>query len=60
MSASVARDDLHRHLARDLAGRVPAHAVGDDEEPTLLIRVGVEAVFVASTNAPDIGAGGDG
>jgi hypothetical protein len=38
---------------------VAAHAIRNDEQPTLLIGVGIEAVFVACPNSPDVGAGGD-
>ena len=32
-AGQLALDGLHRHLARDLAGGVAAHAVRDDEQP---------------------------
>jgi hypothetical protein len=43
----------HRHRARDLAGRVPAHTVGHDEEPELL--VDEEVVLVVIANLADVG-----
>jgi hypothetical protein len=38
---------------------VSAHAVRDDEQPSLVIRFGEEAVFVASADHAHIRAGGD-
>ncbi len=40
-------DDAHRQRARDLARRVPAHAVGDHEEAELLVDEVVVLVVVA-------------
>ena len=56
----VGGDDLDGHLAGDLAGRVAAHAVGDHEEAAILVRVGEEVVFVALSDAADVGSGGYG
>ncbi|MCA9539167.1 MAG: hypothetical protein KC620_09800 [Myxococcales bacterium] len=39
-------------IGRDLAGRVPAHAIGHDEQPPL--HVDVEGVFVVSPHLPHI------
>jgi hypothetical protein len=39
---------------------VTAHAIRNDEEPSLLIGVRIKAVFIACPDAPDICAGGDG
>src|SRR5690606_36954427 len=48
-------DDLDAAGARDVAGRVPAHAVGDDVEPELL--VDEVAVLVVAALATDVGDG---
>jgi hypothetical protein len=39
---------------------VPTHPIRDDEQTAFLVGIGVETVLVASANAPDISAGGDG
>ena len=52
------RGDPHRHLARDLAGRMAAHAVGHDEDP--VVGEHQVVVFVARTDDPDVGASGAG
>jgi hypothetical protein len=47
------RDDSHGHVARHFAGSVPAHSIGDDEEPRTRIRE--QAVLVARPDHPGIG-----
>src|SRR5690554_5393650 len=46
---------FRRHLARDITGGVPTHAISDDEEVPLLIDE--EAVLVMFADAADIGRG---
>ena len=55
----VARHDLDRHLAGHFTCGVASHAIGDDEQAAFLIRVRIQAVLIASANAPDVSAGGD-
>ena len=59
-AGKLAGHDLNSHFARHLARCVASHAVCDNEKPPLGIGVGVKAVFVTCSNAPDVGAGGDG
>ena len=49
-----AGEHADRDGGRDLAGRVAAHAVGDDEQP----RPGVPGVLVDLPEEADVGAGG--
>ena len=58
MPCQLTLDDLHRHLARDFAGRVATHAVGDDEQPAVAVRIDGEIVFVARPDHADIGPSG--
>jgi hypothetical protein len=46
-------DDAHREGARHLAGGVPTHAIGHDEERELLVDEVV--VLVVLAHAPDVG-----
>ena len=48
-------DHFGRQLARDVARRVPAHAVGDEEEP--LVFDEREVVLVVGPLATDVGPG---
>jgi hypothetical protein len=53
-------NNLHGHFAGNFTSGMASHAISDDEEPTLLIGVGIETVFIACADSPDISAGGDG
>ena len=55
----VVAHDLHRHLARDLAGRVSAHAVRDYEKPAILVGRSIEGILIALSNSADISASRD-
>jgi hypothetical protein len=48
---------LNRHLARDLAGGMAAHAVRDDEQPVIAFRVDGKIIFVPRPDHTDVGSG---
>ena len=56
-SAELSLERLHRHLARDLAGGVAAHAVGDDEQPVVAFRVDGIIIFVPRPDHTNVGSG---
>jgi hypothetical protein len=49
-------DDLHRHLARDLARCMPTHPIRDYEEPAVSIGRSVERILITLSNSADISA----
>ena len=49
-------DDFRGHRARDLAGTVPAHPVGQRDDPE--VSVDCDAVFVVLSNVAEVGGGG--
>jgi len=49
-------DDLDRHLARNLARRVPTHPVRDYEKPAVSIGRSVERILITLSNSADISA----
>jgi hypothetical protein len=51
--------DLHRHLARDLARRVSAHAVRDYEKPAIGVGRSMQRILIALSNSADISASRD-
>src|SRR6478672_11359813 len=52
----LARNEVNSHLAGDLSGGVSAHAICYNEEPAILIGVGIEVVLVAFPQSPGIGS----
>ena len=56
----VARDDLHRHLARHFTGRVTTHTVGHDEDAAFIVGFGEEVVLVSGADHAHIRAGANG
>jgi hypothetical protein len=50
----LSRHETHRHLAGDLAGRVTAHAIGNDKDPA--IGNENETILIPRPDDADIGA----
>src|SRR5207248_8245028 len=52
----LAHHDLYGHFAGDFTGGVSAHAIGNDEEAALGVRLRRVMVLIAGADHPDIGA----
>jgi hypothetical protein len=52
----VVADHIHRHLARDLAGRVPTHPVRDYEQAAVGVGRSVQRVFISLSGSAYISA----
>jgi hypothetical protein len=48
--------DLHCHLARDFAGRVPTHPIRDYEQSAVSVGRSVKRVLITLSNPADISA----
>ncbi len=55
--AEIVQQDIHAHLAGDLAGGLSAHAVTNDKDA--MARIEAKIIFVVRAHAPDVGFAGN-